>query len=39
MADHHVTTPPPHAVAGREGEADAKRILGQYREMMKGWGI
>ena len=28
----------PHAVAGREGEADVKRILGQYREMMKGRG-
>ena len=29
----------PHAVAGREGEADVKRILGQYREMMKDRGI
>lgn len=29
----------PHAVAGREGEADVKRILGQYREMMKGRGL
>ncbi len=28
----------PHAVAGREGEADVKRILDQYREMMKGRG-